>query len=49
MVEEAQSKQAPIQQVADRIAKYFVPSVILLALIAWIVWFCIAYIRTDWV
>jgi len=29
--------------VADRISKYFVPIVILLALIAWIIWFSYAY------
>ncbi|MCD4783900.1 MAG: cadmium-translocating P-type ATPase [Candidatus Eremiobacteraeota bacterium] len=38
IVEEAQSKKAPIQRIADVIASYFVPTVIVLAIITFIVW-----------
>lgn len=33
--------------VADRIAKWFVPAIIVLAIVDWIIWFSIAYGRTD--
>ena len=43
MVETAQSAKAPIQGVADKIARYFVPSIVILAIIAWIYWFSFSY------
>lgn len=43
LVEGAQNARAPIQGLADRISKYFVPIVILLTLIAWTIWFSYAY------
>jgi len=43
LVESAQSAKAPIQGVADTIARYFVPTIVLLALISWIFWFSLAY------
>ena len=43
MVENAQNAKAPIQGLADRISKFFVPIVILLTLIAWIIWFSYSY------
>ena len=38
MVSEAQRSRAPVQQLADRVAAYFVPAVILVAIITFAVW-----------
>ncbi len=38
-VEEAQGSKAPIQRLADKISAYFVPSVILIALISFSLWY----------
>ena len=38
MVAEAQRSRAPIQRVADRVAAWFVPAVIVVAVVAFIVW-----------
>jgi Cu+-exporting ATPase len=38
MVSEAQRSRAPIQNLADRVSAYFVPSVILVAVVAFAVW-----------
>ena len=38
MVGEAQRTRAPIQRVADRVAGYFVPAVLLCAVVAFVVW-----------
>ncbi|MCJ7635143.1 heavy metal translocating P-type ATPase [Candidatus Bathyarchaeota archaeon] len=44
LVEEAQIGRAPIQKLADRVAAYFVPSVILIALGAALLWYFVGSI-----
>lgn len=39
LIEDAQSSKAPIQQFADKISSYFVPAVLVIALINFLVWF----------
>ena len=46
LVESAQSAKAPIQGIADQIARYFVPTIVVLSIFAWIVWFSIAF--SEW-
>ncbi len=41
LIEEAQGKKAPIQRFADNVASYFVPIVIGIAILTFIVWFFI--------
>ena len=43
MVDQAQNSRAPIQELADRIASYFVPAVILIAMLTFLIW---AYFTT---
>jgi Cu+-exporting ATPase len=44
MVSEAQRSRAPIQRLADLVAAYFVPAVILLAIITFVIW---AYVGPE--
>lgn len=43
LVEEAQGSKAPISRMADKITKYFVPIVIVLAVLASLAWFIAGY------
>eukprot|EP01132_Coremiostelium_polycephalum_P005312 gene5312-6617_t len=43
LVEEAQSSKPPFQNFADKIAAYFVPSIVGLALVVFIIWFSLAH------
>ena len=42
MVSEAQGSKAPVQKLADKIASVFVPIVLLLALVTFVLWFLLA-------
>jgi Cu+-exporting ATPase len=39
LVEQAQSRKAPIQRLADVVSSYFVPSVMVIAIISFVLWF----------
>ncbi len=47
LVEEAQIGRAPIQRLADRIASYFVPVVIVAATVAGLSWYYVGHIGLD--
>ncbi|MDP3795132.1 MAG: heavy metal translocating P-type ATPase [bacterium] len=39
MVEEAQATRAPIQNLVDKISEYFVPAVVILSIITFVIWY----------
>ena len=43
LVEDAQASKAPIQRYADRVSSWFVPAVIAIASISFLVWYLYAY------
>lgn len=43
LVEEAQSSKAPIARIADQISRYFVPTVMGIALVSFLVWLLLGY------
>ncbi len=42
MVEEAQAKRAPVQDLVDKVSEYFVPAVVILAVLTYVGWVYIA-------
>ncbi|MDN3506132.1 MAG: copper-translocating P-type ATPase [Simkaniaceae bacterium] len=42
MVEEARKTKAPIERLADKVSSYFVPAVLIVSLLTWILWAFIA-------
>lgn len=42
-VRDGQMKKAPIQQLADKLTGYFVPFIVLCAVVTWIIWISLAY------
>lgn len=52
LVEEAQTQKAPIQAIADKISRFFVPTILLLASITFSVWFALVMsgvVPSSWV
>jgi len=43
LIEDAQTKKAPIQRFADNVSAYFVPIVIFIALLTFVVWFSLVH------
>ncbi|KAI5464736.1 E1-E2 ATPase-domain-containing protein [Mariannaea sp. PMI_226] len=43
VVQEGQTKRAPIEQIADLLTTYFVPIITLIAIITWIVWMILGF------
>lgn len=42
LMEDAQASKAPIQAFADRISAFFVPAVVCLAFVVWLIWFSLS-------
>lgn len=42
MVQDAQGSKAPVQKLVDKIASVFVPTIIVIALVAFVTWMCLA-------
>lgn len=47
MVENAQNSKAPIQAFADKLSSYFVPTIVILAVLDWIFWFTLVYVDDE--
>lgn len=44
LVEEAQTSKAPIQKFADKLSAYFVPIVVLISILTWVIWLIIGFV-----
>lgn len=47
LVQEAQTNRAPIQKVADTLAGYFVPAIVILGLSTFVVWMILSHVLTN--
>lgn len=43
VVREGQTKRAPMEQIADKLTTYFVPSITLIAIVTWIIWISLGF------
>ena len=46
LVEDAQGSRAPIQRLADKVSAIFVPTVVVIAILTFVLWFCLAPVGT---